>query len=104
MKHTTRWIVSIALLMVLGLTAIGGATAANAQGNPPDSAQAGRAQIARALMGVLMEETQKATNLTRLDILKELRDGKTLADVITAHGATVPAVQSAAKATATDHI
>jgi polyhydroxyalkanoate synthesis regulator phasin len=102
MMHTTRWmkIVSVALLIALGLTA--SVTAVDAQGNTPDDAARGR--IARALMGVLMEETQKATNLSRVDILKELRDGKTLADVINAHGGTVEAVKSDAKASATDRI
>jgi hypothetical protein len=102
MKHTTRWmkVVSILLLTVLGISAFGSATVANAQGDNTPAAQ----RLVRQLSLVLLEETHKATGLTNADILKELRGGKTLAEVITGHGATVEAVKSAAKTQATDKL
>ncbi len=99
MKHATRWkkVISIALLVVMGFTVLGSTSVASAQGEDP----AVRRRLVGQLALVLLEETHKATNLSRIDILKELRDGKTLAEVITAHGATVDAVKNAAKTTVT---
>ncbi len=104
MKHTTRWIkvTSIALLVVLGITALGSATVTNAQdgGNTPDAGPL----VRQALALVLLRETHKATGLSNADILKELRSGKTLAEVITGHGATVEAIKSAATTDVTNRV
>jgi hypothetical protein len=102
MKHATRWktVISIGLLVVMAFTVSGGTTIASAQGEDP----AVQRRLVRQLATILLEETHKATNLSRIDILKELREGKTLAEVITGHGATIAAVKNAAKTTATNRV
>ncbi len=96
-----RWmkLVSIALLIALGVTALGSAAAVNAQGttNAAD-------QVARRLMVALLRETAKTLNVKQAEILKELRSGKALADVIKGHNGDVNAIQTAVKTAVTNQI
>ena len=52
----------------------------------------------------LLSAAQDATQLTPLQLAQEIRDGKTLAEVITAHGGDPAAVESTAIATATTQL
>jgi len=53
---------------------------------------------------ILLQAAADATKLSPADILKQLKDGKTLADVISANGGSVDSVVSAAVAKATADI
>jgi hypothetical protein len=107
MSHTTRWmkVISIALLVVLGLSVIGGATVTQAQGGGQGGVPGGRGggQLG-TVMFVLLSETSKATKLSTVDILAELRTGKSLSDIIKANGGDVAAVKAAAKTSITDQV
>lgn len=63
-----------------------------------------RGALRRASERILVQATVDATKLSPVDIIKQLRDGKTLAEVITAQGANVDTVVSAAVAMATEQI
>jgi uncharacterized protein (DUF433 family) len=110
MSHTTRWIkvISVALLVVLGLSVIGGATVTQAQGGGQGGAPGGRGggQVGQlgTVMFVLLSETSKATKLSVVDILAELRTGKSLSEIIKANGGDVAAVKAAAKTSITDQV
>ncbi|MBA3871108.1 MAG: hypothetical protein H0X30_18345 [Anaerolineae bacterium] len=60
--------------------------------------------IRRASERILLQATADATKLAPADILKQVRDGKTLADVITANGGSVESIVSTAVTTATSEI
>jgi uncharacterized protein (DUF433 family) len=62
------------------------------------------ATILRDSEEILLQATADATKLAPEDILKQVRAGKTLADVITANGASVDSVVSAAVTKATADI
>src|SRR5262249_47268608 len=55
-------------------------------------------------VGILVRETAKQTQLTQRDLLKELRSGKSLADIARAHNADPAKIVSAAVQTATNRI
>ena len=97
-----RWmkLISMALLIALAFTALGSA-AVNAQGT--SNSNAGN-QVARRLMVALLRESAKTLNLRQAQILKELRTGTALADVIKAHSGDVNAIQTAVKTTVTNQI
>jgi len=63
-----------------------------------------RTALRRATERILLQAAADATKLAPADILKQLSTGKTLADVITANGATVENVVNAAVTKATDEI
>jgi hypothetical protein len=96
----TRWIKlsGIALVAVLGAMMFG-MTTANAQTTAPTQppTQNERPQLVRGLANALLTATEKATKLSKADIVAELGKGKTLAEVIKAHGADVATVESDAK-------
>jgi len=98
-----RWmkLVSIALLIALGVTALGSAAIVNAQGTGNTAATN---QVRRRLMVALLQESAKMLNIKQAQILKELRVGTALADVIKAHSGDVSAVQTAVKTTVTNQI
>jgi polyhydroxyalkanoate synthesis regulator phasin len=102
MKRIPVWtkIVSIAVLIALGTVMFGSTTAANAQGAAGD----GRIRVVRALMTALLGAAEKALNLPQAALRQELGTGKTLADVIKAHGGDVAAIEASAKTAVTDQI
>lgn len=63
-----------------------------------------RGAVRRASERILVQATADATKLSPVDIIKQLRDGRTLTEVITAQGANVDVVVSAAVANATEQI
>jgi ribosomal protein S20 len=86
----------VALVMVMVMSLIGDAGVANAQGN--DTPRLGR--VIRVLADTVLDATQKATGMSRVDIIAAARDGKSLSAVITEHGGSVDAVKAEAKAAA----
>ena len=60
--------------------------------------------LKRASQRILLQAAADATKLSTGDILKQVRGGKTLAEVITTNGASVETVVNAAVAKATDEI
>lgn len=64
----------------------------------------GRGAVGRASQGILIQAVADATDLRVPQILGQIRGDSTLADIITANGATVDAVVSSAVAVATEHI
>ncbi|MBI1282327.1 MAG: hypothetical protein GC179_29645 [Anaerolineaceae bacterium] len=108
-----KLIVMLSIIAVL-LSAVGMVGAQDATPTPvPATSTVGagvfpnkldRTALRRASERILLQATADATKLSREDILKQLTTGKTLADVITANGATVETVVNAAVATATDQI
>jgi len=69
----------------------------------PDRSQ--RDHVARrASERILVQETAAATGLTPLEVLREVRQGSTLAGIIEAHGGDVEAVVNAAVNAATEQI
>jgi hypothetical protein len=70
----------------------------------PNKLDRGAGAVRRASERILVQATADATKLSPVDIIKQLRDGKTLAEVITAQGANVDTVVSAAVAKATEQI
>jgi polyhydroxyalkanoate synthesis regulator phasin len=101
-NNMTRWIklISVALVAVLCAMAFGMSTA-NAQTAEPTQPppQNAHLQLVRGLANALLTATEKATNLTQADIRTELGTGKTLADIIKAHGSDVATVEADAKNT-----
>jgi hypothetical protein len=69
----------------------------------PDAKMPGHG-IVRQLADALLDATANATKLTEADLIEQLGKGKTLTEVITANGATVEAVRSAAKDTVTKQV
>lgn len=107
MSQTIRWmkVISVALLVVLGLSVIGSVTVTQAQGGGQGGGRGGRqpGQVG-TIMFVLLSETSKATKLSTVDILAEMRTGKSLADIIKANGGDVAVVKAAAKTSITDQV
>jgi hypothetical protein len=101
-----RWIklISIALFAVItiGLLAPLGTTTAHAQQPQPtqDAQQQGKRPAAiRIFIQAVMGAVEKNTKLKRDDVLKGLRDGKTLTELVTANGGNVDTVKADAKTT-----
>lgn len=63
-----------------------------------------RGAVRNASQRILIQSVADATNLRAPQILEQLRTGSTLADIITANGATVDTVVNAAVAAATEQI
>src|SRR5690242_5424751 len=86
-RSMQRWmkLVSMALLIALAFAALG-SVVVNAQGASNSSANN---QVARRLMVALLRESAKTLSLKQAQILKELRTGSALADVIKAHNGDV---------------
>src|SRR5258708_11269627 len=104
MKHIMKRmmkIASIALVIVVTATPLGGtvARADDATPAPTPAPDAARGQIVKALAGALIDATVKDTKLTKADIVTALDTGKTLADIIKANGGDVATVEADAKAT-----
>ncbi len=87
-------VVSVALVAVLLALAFGGTSTANAQAGTQQLQGAGK-MVAQALLDAAIQ----VTGLERNVIVKEMADGKSLAEVIKAHNADVEAVKAAAKVT-----
>jgi hypothetical protein len=101
MNSKLRWM-SAALLVILTLTFVGATTttqAASDKGGTPKVAS-----IAKVISDALLNATAQATGLSTTDIKAKLKDGSSLADVITAMGADVNKVEAAAKSDATTAI
>jgi polyhydroxyalkanoate synthesis regulator phasin len=102
MKRLPVWtkLISIAVLIALGMVMLGDTTAVNAQGTAGD----GMPRAARVLMTALLNAAEKALGVPQATLRQELGTGKTLADVIKAHGGDVAAIKASAKAAVTDQI
>jgi len=61
-------------------------------------------QVLAAGLGILLEATAKASNMTQRDLLAEIHAGKTLAQIAQEHNADVNQIVSSAVATATDRV
>ncbi|MEP7290062.1 MAG: hypothetical protein ABI947_30305 [Chloroflexota bacterium] len=96
----TRWtkLISIALVAVLA-AAVFGATVVRADESTDN--QTGARRVVLAVTKAVTDAVLKETKLDQATLRKEV-GGKTLTDVITAHGATVAAVKADATATLTD--
>ena len=102
MKRIPVWtrIASVAVLIALGTVMFGGTTTANAQGPAGD----GQIRVVRALTVALLGAAEKALNVPQATLRQELGTGKTLAEVIKAHGGDVAAIEASAKTTVTNAI
>jgi hypothetical protein len=102
MKRIPVWtrIASVAVLIALGTVVFGGTTTANAQGPAGD----GQIRVVRALTVALLGAAEKALNVPQATLRQELGTGKTLAEVIKAHGGDVAAIEASAKTTVTNEI
>lgn len=91
---TTKRIVTIALAALVALSAVGVASAQDLEqrGDGPRG-RGGHHPILRGLHHVATAVTE-ATGLERDDIVAQLAEGKTLADIITANGGDVEAVKA----------
>jgi hypothetical protein len=90
---------AIALIATLVLGLVVNVSPTYAQGNP-QGRRGGGAMLASAVV----QATVKATGLTRVEIMKQWADGKTLTQIITEKGASVDAVKTDAKTQATNAI
>ena len=105
----TRWtkLISIAVIVVLGLTLVG-ASAVYAQGGgataQQQAQQAGRGKLLRAVMNAVLDAAATVTNVDKATLLKEMSTGKSLADVVKAHGGDISAIETAAKGPITTSI
>ena len=90
----TKRIVMIALAALVALSAVGVASAQDLEqrGDGPRG-RGGRHPILRGLQHVAAAVTE-ATGLERADIVAQLAEGKTLADVISENGGDVEAVKA----------
>lgn len=88
---------SLALIVALVTGLFLNVGAANAQGNP------GRGQRGGALvMGAVLQATVKETGLSRMEIVQQWAQGKTLTQVITDAGKSVDTVKTTAKTQLTE--
>jgi predicted XRE-type DNA-binding protein len=90
---------SLALIVTLVTGLFLNVGAANAQGNP---GRGGRGGV--AVMGAVLQATVKETGLSRMEIMQQWAQGKTLTQVITDAGKSVDAVKTAAKTQLTEAI
>jgi polyhydroxyalkanoate synthesis regulator phasin len=102
MKRIPVWtrIVSVTLLIALGTVMLGGTTVASAQGTAGD----GPIRVVRALTVALLGAAEKALNVPQATLRQELGTGKTLTEVIKAHGGDVAAIEASAKTDVTNQI
>ena len=103
-----RWIKlgSLALVIVMVTTAFASSTAQASEDTMPNASVSvpGPRKIIQGLTNALLTAAESATKLDKTELMKQLHEGKTLAEVITANGATVDAVKTAAKADLTKQI
>lgn len=96
LRNWLKW-TTLALVATLLVGLIGTAVPANAQGDGGMRLQRSTGIVLRALV----QATVKVTQLDRADILRQWLDDKTLAEIITANGATVAQVKTEAISQAT---
>jgi hypothetical protein len=95
---------AIALVMVIALVSVG---AAAAQQGPGGGGPGGDGRGGRHGFGMLREALaiiSEETGLTELEIVQQVRDGATLAEIITANGGDVQAVTDAIIAVVTEQV
>jgi hypothetical protein len=88
------------LLAVLALAV----TAVSAQDEEPGNGPSGRPGRGMDERGLLIEIVAEETGLTPAEVLAQVREGNTLADVITANGGSVDAVVEAAVTAMTENL
>lgn len=103
MFTSTRWVkfVTVALAAVFIVGLFGAVAPAHAQG---DGANARRPKVLRQLLKTVEQAVETETSLTKEQIRTQIREGKSLAEIVTAAGKSVDAVKTAAKATLTAEI
>lgn len=101
----TRWtkLISIAVIAVLGLALIGAGTV-YAQGGGATAQQQGRGKLLRAVISDVLDAAATALNVDKATLVKEMSTGKSLADVVKAHGGDLTAIETAAKGAITTSI
>lgn len=99
MKNT-RFIVTLGALVLAAVLAVGSVQQASAQGPDGGRAHGPRVRLVQAVMSAV----QDATGLDVADIRTQLRDGKTLSEIVTENGGDPQAVIDAAKAQLTQEI
>lgn len=91
-------------VVVVAVSAIGIGAASAQQGNPPAGQPGGRMLGRGGLLGNVAEIVADATGLTPLELRQQIRQGTTLAEIITANGGDVDAVTADIVAAVTEQV
>jgi len=97
----SKWVVRIGAVVLIVVMALGTIEMASAQG-PRGRFFPQRPRV--QLWSTLIDQVTKATDLSTQEVVSEMRDGKTLTEILTAHNVDPKTVSDAVKAQLTDEI